>query len=116
MQRLEGISLPWQVWESGALPARVPGFQRRWLEEQINGGEWTWFLEAGREDAERSVAFCTRAEMSRRPPPLLATPTSLDRQTEQVLDQPSYLGSRDGAAAAIGRANPARPIVVGLAL
>jgi ATP-dependent Lhr-like helicase len=86
LQRLEGISLPWQVWESGALPARVPAYQRRWLEELISAGEWTWFLEAGREDAERAVTFCTRAELGRRAPPMLATPVSLDRQTEQVLE------------------------------
>ncbi len=60
LERLEGVGLPWPVWENAALPARVPGFQRRWLEELINAGEWTWFFEAEPEENEGLVTFCTR--------------------------------------------------------
>ena len=84
LQRLEGVGLPWQVWESAALPARAPGFQRRWLEELINAGEWTWFFESEREQAEGLVTFCTRGELNRRPPPQLSNPQSFSAPTEKV--------------------------------
>ena len=86
LQCLEGVGLPWQVWESAALPARVPGFERRWLEELISAGEWTWFLEVERDETERFVTFCTRAELSRRQPPQLSMPLSFSAQTESVLE------------------------------
>ena len=86
LERLEGLALPWQVWESAVLPARVPGFQRRWLEELINAGEWTWFFEADREDSAGLVTFCTRAELAQRPPPQLAAPVTLSAQAEVVLE------------------------------
>jgi len=39
LARLSGIALPTDLWESVILRARVPGFQPRWLEEWIAGGE-----------------------------------------------------------------------------
>jgi ATP-dependent Lhr-like helicase len=40
--RLEGFSLPANLWERVVLPPRVPGYQPRWLDERTASGEWTW--------------------------------------------------------------------------
>jgi ATP-dependent Lhr-like helicase len=85
LERLEGVALPWQVWQHAALPTRVPGFQRRWLDELISSGEWTWFFEADREEAEGLVTICTRGELARRPPPQLSSPVGLSAEAETVL-------------------------------
>jgi ATP-dependent Lhr-like helicase len=107
LERLEGVGLPWQVWEHASLPLRVPGFQQRWLEELIASGEWSWFFEADREDADGFVTFCTRAELTRRPPPQLAAPGALGTEAETVL----HVLKRHGASfsAEIGKETQLSP-------
>jgi ATP-dependent Lhr-like helicase len=38
LARLEGLPLPADLWEQTVLPARVPGYQPRWLDEWSAGG------------------------------------------------------------------------------
>src|SRR5262249_39790387 len=42
LTRLEGLPLPGELWQQTVLPARVPDYQPRWLDESIAGGEWAW--------------------------------------------------------------------------
>src|SRR5262249_31940998 len=38
LDRLQGLPLPGGLWEETVLPARVPGYQSRWLDEWVAGG------------------------------------------------------------------------------
>jgi len=49
MDRLQGYFLPPELWEEWVLPARVPGYQARWLDEWVAGGSGVW-LGQGRGD------------------------------------------------------------------
>src|SRR5262249_52777474 len=42
LARLEGYSLPPELWEEVVLPSRVPGYQKRWLDQSIASGDWAW--------------------------------------------------------------------------
>jgi ATP-dependent Lhr-like helicase len=42
LARLEGLPLPPDLWEPTLLPARVAGYQARWLDEWVAGGAGTW--------------------------------------------------------------------------
>jgi ATP-dependent Lhr-like helicase len=42
LDRLQGLPLPADVWEQTVLPARVPSYQPRWLDEWIAGGAGVW--------------------------------------------------------------------------
>jgi ATP-dependent Lhr-like helicase len=74
LMRLEGLALPASLWEQTVLPARVSGYQPRWLDEWTAGGHGVWI---GRDDA---VAFLARDTLSH-----LALPP----QPEAPLDEPA---------------------------
>ena len=61
LDRLQGLPLPAEVWEQTVLPARVPGYQPRWLDEWIAGGAGVW---VGQGDG--SGAGCWRSSAARR--------------------------------------------------
>jgi ATP-dependent Lhr-like helicase len=60
LDRLEGLSLPADLWEHTVFPSRIPDYQSRWLDESIASGEWVW---AAEEDG--SVAFWKRENLSK---------------------------------------------------
>jgi ATP-dependent Lhr-like helicase len=40
--RLQGLALPMDLWEQTVLPARVHGYQPRWLDDWVAGGSGVW--------------------------------------------------------------------------
>src|SRR5207248_2736573 len=66
--QLEGVFLPWSVYERDILPARVRGYQPRLLDELCASGELVWL---GRgsigADAGRSCRRHPRAPTARMP-------------------------------------------------
>ncbi len=58
LDRLQGLPLPAELWEQTVLPSRVPGYQRRWLDEATAGGEWTWACRG--DSGAGSLAFFRR--------------------------------------------------------
>jgi len=57
MDRLFGLPLPADFWESEALPARLEGYYGAWLDALLAETELTWFG-----GAERKVAFALEAD------------------------------------------------------
>ena len=68
MERLQGLALSTELWEQTVLPARVPGYQLRWLDEWIGGGAGLWI---GRNDGHGtgSVSFVGREMVREWPSP-----------------------------------------------
>jgi ATP-dependent Lhr-like helicase len=79
--RLEGLPLPAELWERWMLPARVPGYQPRWLDEAIAGGTWAW---VGASDGD--LAFFTRESLAQLPAPALPDTPPLSAEAERVLE------------------------------
>ena len=44
---MQGLALPAEVWEQTVLPARVPSYQPRWLDEWVAGGAGVWVAQEG---------------------------------------------------------------------
>jgi ATP-dependent Lhr-like helicase len=64
------------------LPGRVPGYQPRWLDECIAGGEWVWVCQ-GEGEGANLLAFLRRESLIHLPPP--GTP-SVEGPAGQVLE------------------------------
>ncbi len=62
LDRLEGLPLAAGLWEQAVLPARVPAYQPRWLDEWVAGGAGTWVAQ-GEDDSPGVVAFFGREEL-----------------------------------------------------
>jgi ATP-dependent Lhr-like helicase len=60
LQQLEGWPLPWEVWEQWVLPARVPGYQPRWLDDWIAGGAGAWVGQGAAGPGIDRLAFLRR--------------------------------------------------------
>ena len=86
LERLEGLPLPAELWEQTVLPARVPGYQPRWLDELIAGGQWTWACRADGESGVGLLAFWQRDHLAELPPPALTDVPPLDPAAGRVLD------------------------------
>jgi ATP-dependent Lhr-like helicase len=85
LARLEGLPLPLGLWERTILPARVPGYQPRWLDESVAGGEWAWVCQGDGDSGAELLAFWGRERLLELPPP--APPASpLDTAAERVLE------------------------------
>ena len=54
LDRLQGLPLAAEAWEQTVLPARVSGYQPRWLDEWVSGGEGVW---VGRGDGDSGPAL-----------------------------------------------------------
>jgi ATP-dependent Lhr-like helicase len=85
LERLRGLPLPAEVWEQTVLPARVPGYQPRWLDEATAGGDWTWACQGG-EAGAGLLAFFRREELFDLAAPVLSDAPPLDPAAEAVLD------------------------------
>jgi ATP-dependent Lhr-like helicase len=83
LERLEGLALPVDLWERVILPARIFGYQSRWLDEQVSSGAWTWACE-GEGDATADLAFWKREHLPELPRPL---PEGLDQNAESILER-----------------------------
>ena len=99
LDRLQALPLPAEVWEQTVLPARVPGYQPRWLDEWISGGAGMWVCQGGDHESVRSagrpdrpdkgpglLAFFHRDMLRQLPAPALTEAPPLDDATARVLD------------------------------
>lgn len=68
LERLEGLPLPGDLWEQTVLPARVAGYQPRWLDEWSAGGAGVW-VGQGDGDGTPNIAFFRRESLARLPAP-----------------------------------------------
>jgi ATP-dependent helicase Lhr and Lhr-like helicase len=69
LARLEGFPLPAGLWEQTVLPARVPGYQPRWLDEWVAGGSGVWACQGAGEEGPGLLAFVGRQTLRRLAPP-----------------------------------------------
>ncbi|HTU23187.1 MAG TPA: DEAD/DEAH box helicase [Gemmataceae bacterium] len=88
LERLQGLPLDAALWEQMVLPARVPEYQPRWLDEWIAGGEGLWVCQgAAGEDGEIGrIAFFGRDMLRRLPSPDSADAPALSAEAGRVLD------------------------------
>jgi ATP-dependent Lhr-like helicase len=84
--RLEGLPLPAELWEKAVLPARVPGYQPRWLDECVGSGEWVWACRGEGDAGPGSLAFLRRDSLAQLPVPAAADAPALAGVPGQVLD------------------------------
>jgi ATP-dependent Lhr-like helicase len=82
-QRLEGIPLPAELWESTVLPTRVPAYSRSSLDQRLSGGAWTWVGHGEEERGPGLLAFWQRENLPRLPPP---ETIALCKPAERVLE------------------------------
>ncbi|MFN4260487.1 MAG: DEAD/DEAH box helicase [Gemmataceae bacterium] len=79
---LQGLPLPAELWEQWVLPARVPSYQPRWLDECGAGGVWTWICHSTSNAGAGVLAFWQREQLPRLPAP--AEPENLDDAAQRV--------------------------------
>jgi ATP-dependent Lhr-like helicase len=82
--RLRALLLPAELWEEAILPARIPTYQSRRLDELVRSGQWTWLCRGGQDQGAGSLAFVLRENFSKLPPP--PTPENLDAACDRVLE------------------------------
>ena len=90
LSRLEGLSLPAGLWEQVILPARVPGWQPRWLDEAVVSGAWLW-QGAGSSNADFALSFWQREHLLDLAPP--AQDLILDGPAQRVLEHIQQRGA-----------------------
>jgi ATP-dependent Lhr-like helicase len=86
LDRLEGQALPAALWEQAVLPARVPGYQPRWLDEWVAGGGGVWVCR-GSSDGAADVGFFGRETVRGLPAPAVegAPPAEISARVLEVL-------------------------------
>jgi ATP-dependent Lhr-like helicase len=85
LDRLQGLPLEPELWEQTVLPARVAGYQPRWLDEWISSGAGVWACR-GNGDGPGQLAFFTRDTVRRLALPGAAPTVALEGPAAQVLD------------------------------
>src|SRR5262249_30363715 len=86
LDRLQGLPLAAELWEQTVLPARVPGYQPRWLDEWVSGGSGAWVCR-GEDDSELGLlAFFRREDLGLLPPPLQGNLPALEETASRVLE------------------------------
>lgn len=70
LERLHGLALPAALWESAVLPARLPGYEPRWLDQAFATGRWTWACPRAAEPGAEEIAFYERELLGQQPAPL----------------------------------------------
>jgi len=60
LTQLQGIALPWGLWDGEVLPSRVAGYQPAWVEDLLRSGEFVWLGRPGG-GRDLAVAFAHRA-------------------------------------------------------
>jgi ATP-dependent Lhr-like helicase len=68
LECLQGLPLAAPIWEQTVLPARVAGYQPRWLDEWVAGGAGVWACR-GDGDGPPQVAFVGRELLRQLPAP-----------------------------------------------
>jgi ATP-dependent Lhr-like helicase len=68
LERLQGLSLPRELWEQTVLPSRVANYQARWLDDITASGEWCWVCRSPTDD-HKSVSFIRRDHLQFYPYP-----------------------------------------------
>ncbi len=84
LDRLQGLPLAAEVWEQSALPARVPGYQPRWLDEWVAGGAGVWVGQGAGGSGASAIAFLGRDMLRQLPTPSLPEAPALDADAERV--------------------------------
>jgi ATP-dependent Lhr-like helicase len=90
LTRLEGLPLPAEIWEQAVLPARVTGFQSRWLDEWISGGAGVFVCQGGDDTSSGLLAFMGRElvrQMASTAPPELAPLTEIEVGLHDLLNK-----------------------------
>ncbi len=85
LDRLQALTLPADLWEQAVLPARVPGYQPRWLDDVLAGGQWLWHGRA-ESDGPLELAFVPRESLGQLPPPDSLQSAQLDSAAQRGLD------------------------------
>ena len=80
LSRLEALALPAALWEQSVLPARVPGYQARWLDEWTAGGSGIWACHGD------DLAFIRRESLPQRAAPPSTEAAPLDEAAARVVD------------------------------
>jgi ATP-dependent Lhr-like helicase len=83
LRKLEGLPLPVELWEQAVLPARVPGYQPRWLDEWVAGGTGAWVLQGDPDGG--LLAFVEREQLTGLQAPPRPEAAALG-DAEEVLD------------------------------
>jgi ATP-dependent Lhr-like helicase len=79
--QLEGVFLPWSVYERDVLPARVRGYQPRLLDELCASGELVWFGRGALGSDDGRVALCRRDRLH------LLAPTAPDEPPQEPIHE-----------------------------
>ncbi len=79
--RLQGVALPTDLWEQTVLPARVTGYQPRWLDEWIAGGAGVWIGQS-----EGQLAFVGRETLRQLPTPSNSDLPQLGDDSLRIVD------------------------------
>ncbi|MCS6976497.1 MAG: DEAD/DEAH box helicase [Gemmatales bacterium] len=87
LAQLEGLNLPVELWEQAVLPARLREYQRRWLDDLLQNGDWLWAAASTEDDGLGRLAFLRREHLVhvgvRHPDAVL----HLDEPTQAVYDR-----------------------------
>jgi ATP-dependent Lhr-like helicase len=88
LDRLQGLPVPAAWWEQVILPARVPEYQPRWLDEAVASGAWTWAGQGNGDAGPGLLAFWRREDLASLAAPVPTTDTpALQPEAERVLDR-----------------------------
>jgi ATP-dependent Lhr-like helicase len=95
LERLEGLSLDPEIWEQTVLPARIPEYQPRWLDEWIAGGEGLWVCQGTSDgDGENGrIAFLSRTLLRQLPLPASTEVPALSEEVNRVFDHQRNRGA-----------------------
>src|SRR5579875_1749258 len=88
LERLQGLPLDTELWEQTVLPARVPEYQPRWLDEWIASGEGLWVCQGTPdEDGEPGrVAFFSRTLLRQLPLPPSGEAPALNEDANRIFN------------------------------
>jgi ATP-dependent Lhr-like helicase len=75
------------------LPARVAGYQPRWLDEWLGGGGGTWVGQGDGDSGAGVIAFLSREALPQMPRPAVRDAPALDPDAEHVLESLHKLGA-----------------------
>jgi ATP-dependent Lhr-like helicase len=86
LERLQGVFLLPGLWEESVLPARVPGYQPRWLDEWVSSGSGVWLGQGAGGSGLEQVAFLGRGLLGQLAPPELPDLPALSEAATRVAE------------------------------
>jgi ATP-dependent Lhr-like helicase len=89
LERLEGVLLPAESWEQTVLPARLPDYQPRMLDDLLVSGEWLWVAQGQTENdaaGTLEVALLRRSSLACLGPSRPFDSAVLDTDSGQIWD------------------------------